>query len=80
MGFCSLPYNAIKMFLVAEEVIKGSRHDRKNLFQWDSIILNLPGTSAYSPLRSWISEMRVDNMLTSDLVCFVDDQRVTLQD
>jgi hypothetical protein len=58
MGFAVLPYNSIKMALVAKEVCKGNRFetglgcDRKELnpFQWKCVKLNLPGTKDYNLL------------------------------
>jgi hypothetical protein len=77
MGFKSSPYNSVRMYLIAEEVIRGDRHDQRNAFQWDSLMLNLPGDPSYSPTESWISKRRADNSRASDFVCFVDDQRIT---
>ncbi len=37
MGFRSSPYNSIKMYLIAEEIICGDRRDPTNAFQWDTI-------------------------------------------
>jgi hypothetical protein len=76
MGFRSSPYNAVKMYLIVEEVIRGDRRDNRNAFQWDHILLNLPGTAAYNPSEPWITKRRSDGTLASDLVDFVDDERV----
>ena len=77
MGFRPSPYNCIRMYLVAEEVIRGDRHDQNNAFQWDLLMLNLPGTCEYKPGLAWITKRRADNSLASNFVSFVDDQRVT---
>ena len=77
MGFKASPYNSVRMYLVAEEVIRGDCHDPNNAFQWSHLRLNLPGSKGYTPSRSWISKQRGDNSLASDVVCFVDNQRVT---
>jgi hypothetical protein len=79
MGFKSSPYNSIKMYLILEEVIRGDRHDPEKAFQWNSILLNLPGTRGYKPSEAWISKCRADGSLASDFVCFVDDLRITGQ-
>jgi hypothetical protein len=76
MGFKASPYNSVRMYLVAEEVIRDDCHNPNNAFQWSHLHLNLPGSMGYTPLQSWISKRRRDNSLTSDFVCFVDDQRV----
>ena len=41
--------NSVKMYLVAEEILRGDRLDPSNAFQYDHIHLNLPGTAGYNP-------------------------------
>ena len=68
------------MYLVSEEIIRGDRHDTTNAFQWTSLLLNLPGTKGYRPALAWISKRkRIDGLLASNFVCFVDDLRITGQ-
>ncbi len=38
--------------------------------------LNLPGTKEYNPSEGWLTKRRKDGTLASDLVDFVDDERV----
>jgi len=76
MGFWSSPYNSVKMYLIAEEVIRGDRLDGNNPFRWDHIELNLPGCPNYQPARSWISKRQVHGKLASDIVVFVDNKRL----
>lgn len=76
MGFKPSPFNSVRMFLIAEEVIRGDRHDAANPFQWEEIELNLPGTKGYTPTRAWISKRRVDGTLATDFVVFVDGKRL----
>lgn len=38
--------------------------------------LNLPGTPTYDPSMGWITKQRVDGTLASDMVTFVDDERM----
>lgn len=76
MGFRSSPYNSVKMYQIVEEVIRGDRRDPSNAFQWDHVKLNLPGTKDYDPSISWITKRRKDGTLASDLVDFVDDERI----
>lgn len=76
MGFRPSPYNSVKMYLVAEEILRGDRHDPSNAFQYDYIMLNLPGSENYNPSIAWISKRRADGSLATDFVCFVDDQRL----
>ncbi len=76
MGFRPSPYKSIRMYFIAKEVIRGDQHDPINPFQWDTILLNLPGMREYSPSLAWISKHRSDGSLASDFVCFVDNLRV----
>ena len=76
MGFKSSPYNSVKMYLIAEEVIRGDRTDERNPFRWDHVDLNLPGSKNYTPSKAWISKRRKDGSLASDIVVFVDDKRL----
>lgn len=76
MGFKPSPYNAVKMTLIAEEVVRGDRHDSENPFQWTSVELNLPGMIDYDPTKSWLYKLRQDGKEACDLFTFVDDERV----
>jgi len=76
MGYRPSPHNSIKTNLIAEEVIRGDRHDTENVFQWSHVVLNLPGSKYYNPSKAWIVRLRNDGSLASDFVTFVDDQRL----
>ena len=76
MGFGPSPYNSIKLALIAEEVIKGDRHDPNNPFSWACVQLNLPGSIDYDPEISWIRKVRDDLLSACELFTFVDDERV----
>ena len=76
MGFKLSPYNSVRMYLIVEEIIQGDRRDSWNAFQWDSLMLNLPGDLCYSSSQAWTSKRRADNSRASDFVCFVDDQQL----
>ena len=77
MGFKLSPYNCIRMYLVAKEVIQGDWRDHRKTFQWESLMLNLPGDPSYSLSQAWITKRWADNSHASDFVFFVDDQRLT---
>jgi hypothetical protein len=62
----------------AEEVIRGDRNDRDNVFRWDRVCLNLPGQPGYQSNVSWVSKVRDDDgRVAADLFVFVDDLRPT---
>lgn len=76
MGFKPSPYGSIKTALVAEEVVRGDRHDPTNPYQWDRVNLNLPGPG-FNPTKAWVSKIRKDELVACDLFTFVDDERIT---
>jgi hypothetical protein len=79
IGFRPSPYNSIRIYLIAEEVIQGDHNDPNNAFQWSHLLLNLPGTENYKHSLAWVSKRRKDGSLASDFVCFVDNLWITGQ-
>jgi hypothetical protein len=78
MGLTSSPYQACQAMGVAEEVIRGDRSDPKNVFRWDKVVLNLPGSDKYEPSKPWIYKVRSeDGRIAADIFIFVDDLRPT---
>lgn len=78
MGLRSSPYQAVQAMGVAEEVIRGDRKDPNNIFHWDKVILNLPGSEDYNPSKPWVYKMRLgDGRIAADIFIFVDDLRPT---
>jgi hypothetical protein len=62
----------------AEEVIRGDRHNPHNIFRWDVVRLNLPGSLAYNPSLPWVSKVRnQDSHIAVDFCTFVDDAQPT---
>jgi hypothetical protein len=56
MGLRSSPYQAVQAMGVAEEVICGDRKDPTNVYRWDTVRMNLPGSSDYKPNIPWVSK------------------------
>jgi hypothetical protein len=78
MGLQSSPYQAVWAIGVAEEVICGDRKDPTNVYRWDTVWMNLPGSSDYRPNRPWVSKYQSsDEKITADLFILVDDLRPT---
>jgi len=81
MGMKWSPYQAVRSMHYAEEVIRGDRHDPKNVFRWDEVRCNLPGQDDYDPSLPWVSKVKVlpngDRQVAADLFTFVDDLRPT---
>jgi hypothetical protein len=59
MGFKPLPYNAIKLMLWAEDMVRGDWLDPGNPFCLDKVVENLPGTPSYDPSMPWVYKVMV---------------------
>jgi hypothetical protein len=78
MSLKSSPYQAVQGMLVVKEVILGDRLDPNNVFRWDKIRMNLPGSKTYDPSLPWVSKVRLsDGRIAADLYIYVDDVRLT---
>ena len=77
MGLKTSPYQAIQGMLWAHEQIMGDPAAESNVFRWDRIVMNLPGSENYDPSRAWVCKVRVDGTLASDVHIYVDDIRIT---
>eukprot|EP00985_Skeletonema_marinoi_P005574 scaffold2427_cov153-Skeletonema_marinoi.AAC.3 len=55
----------------------GDRHDHTNPFQWDAVLLNLPGDEGYDPSLPWVMKVRKDGHLACEVYIYVDDGRFT---
>ena len=61
---------------MVDEVIGGDRLDPSNVFRWDYVRLNLPGSETYDPSLPWVSKVRrSDGKIAADRTIFVDDVR-----
>ena len=80
MGLKSSPYLCVQGMLHVTEMIFGERRDDGNAFQWDHVRLNLPGSQHYDPSLPWVSKVRKDGHIASDVFDYVDDLRPTGHD
>jgi hypothetical protein len=73
MGLQSSPYQAVQAMGVAEEVVCGVRKVPTNVYPWDTVRMNLQGTSDYRPNIPWVSKYRLsDEKIAADLFIFVE--------
>lgn len=70
--FCALhfggrasPYLACQSQRIILHLCKGDRHDVNNLWQWDHVRLNLPGSEDYDPLMPRVMLLRKDGELAT---------------
>ena len=77
MGFCPSPYQLVQGCLIVKRLALGDPADTSNVFQWDNVVLNLPGQECYRSGDPWISKRRLDRLIAADIHSYVDDERVT---
>eukprot|EP00956_Cyclotella_meneghiniana_P033568 scaffold97112_cov54-Cyclotella_meneghiniana.AAC.1 len=77
MGLRDSPGRSGQMMILAKELAYGDRHDATNPFQWDRVVLNLPGSEHYEPRLPWVFKLRKDGTVASEAYIYVDDNRVT---
>lgn len=63
---------------MAEEFIRGDPEDSNNLFRWDILVLNLPGSSTYAPDKPWVSKIKLpESKIACNLFIYLYDVRIT---
>ena len=75
MGLRQSPYATTRLFAIGMEAIFGNRLDKNNVFSWEYIKLNLPGSQDYSPAEPWVSKRTSNGKIPPDAFTFVDDIR-----
>ena len=77
MGLKCSPYFSTRIMSLAMEAVTGDRKSETNIFRWDRVILNLPGSGSYDPSKSWVRKVRKDGTLAAGVSWYVDDLRPT---
>lgn len=78
MGLRTSPFSTVQALSWLEEIIFGDRRDPNNVFRWDKIETNLPGSADYDPSRPWVSKIRnSDGHIAADIMSYIDDLRST---
>jgi hypothetical protein len=77
MGERPSPYGAVQNGRRLKRKFFGDRQDPNNVFRWDYVETNLPGSESYQPGRAWYSKRRRSGETAADAQDFVDDLRGT---
>ena len=77
MGITVSPYQTTQCSQRVKRVIFGCRFDKKNIFRWARVEINLPGSVEYDPSKPWICNVREDGSIAADIHTYVDDLRGT---
>jgi hypothetical protein len=74
-GCTASPYLAGQQCARLVEMIRGDRQSDRNPFQWDHILMNLPGMAEANPALPRVMKIRKDGKLAGEMVRMVDDLR-----
>ncbi|KAL7578478.1 hypothetical protein ACA910_011546 [Epithemia clementina (nom. ined.)] len=77
MGQSPSPYGTIQQTRRLKKIITGNRHNNKNVFRWNDVHLNLPGTTGYLPGEPWICKRQKEGHIAADTHDYMDDLRST---
>jgi hypothetical protein len=75
MGLTGSPYTCVQGSSRGKRVTLGKREDRDNVFHWEDVVMNLPGTFGYDATQPKIYKQRFDGLIAADLVIYIDDVR-----
>ena len=68
--------HASHFYFHAEEFMLGDPDYIENLFSYETVQLNLSGSTDYDPTLLWLTFRAVDGYLARLLATFVDDERI----
>ena len=78
IGFFPSRYYAANFYYLALEIVIGYKEDEENLFRWNTVKLNLPGSTTFNPaLPSVMQWNGLINNITSAVIAFVDNLKVS---
>ena len=77
MGFRPSPYCTTREMRRIDLFLRGARTNPSNVFRWDKVILNLPGSPEYTSTRPKVFKVRKDLTMAADLFSYIDDLRNT---
>jgi hypothetical protein len=60
-----------------KEFVMGNPNDEQNVYQWNEVRLNLPGSSYYDPSLAWVAKVIEDGRVAAYLFIYMDDLRPT---
>ena len=78
MGFKPSPYLTTREICRIKPFLLGDKSSVNNVFCWDKVVLNLPGSTNYTPARPRVFRVREDgDTMAADLFIYIDDVRNT---
>jgi hypothetical protein len=77
MGFKPSPYLTTRELHRFHEFLCGHRNNPTNVFRWDRVVFNLPGSTEYVSNMPKVYRVRKDGTMAGDLFKYMDDLRCT---
>ena len=77
MGLRDSPYRSIQWQIRLKLEVYGDRRVCSNPFHWDRVEFSLPGSKGYSSDLPWVTKIRWDGHLATEVYVYVDDGWVT---
>ena len=78
MGFSPSLYYAVAFYYLAFEFVVDHREDKENVFRWNTVKLNIPGSTTLKPALPWVMRWNDSiNNIVAAVVAFVDDLRMS---
>ena len=77
MGQKPSPFQAVRDTRRAKYASLRDPTALNNVFGWDKVVLNFPGSAHYCPSEPWISQRTRDGHIAPDVIDYVDDNRGT---
>jgi len=76
MGLCpSALYQSVQSSCWLKCKVFGAPSDSENIYAWDYVELNLPGSPSYQPGQPWVSKRTHEGTIAPDLHDYVDNLR-----
>jgi hypothetical protein len=67
------PYRSLQWQVQLKMEVYGNRKDVLNLFHWDHVEFNLPGSKGYRSNLPWVMKIRIDGFLAAKIFVYVDN-------
>ena len=73
MGLRDSPYRSTQLLICLKIEAYGDRWDRSNIFHWEKVICNLPGTKGYRLRLPWVMKVRFNGHIACEIYVYMDN-------
>ena len=77
MGLRPAPFWSCRFYCLVEEFFIGQRKNTSNVYYWDKIVFNLPGSPSFNPTLPFVFKWdSVNQRIATSIKAYVDDLRI----